>query len=62
MTKATRNTQTFKTFKEVKEKYKIEKWFHTPWHFDQSGQYTCFLEGNKECYKNGAEYIVQNKR
>jgi hypothetical protein len=54
--------QKYKTFKEVKALYKVEKWFHTPWHFSQSGQYVCFLEGNLECYKWDDEYIVTKKR
>ena len=54
--------QKFKSFKEVKSQFQIEKWFHTPWHFSQSGQYVCFLSGNKECYKWGDEYIVQERR
>lgn len=54
----------FKSFKEVKALYKVEKWFHMPWHFSQSGHYVCFLGGNLECYKVPFtdEYIVQNRR
>ena len=56
--------QTFKTFREIRALFKIEKWFHMPWHFSQSGQYVCFLEGGKECYKlpftDG--YAVRDKR
>ena len=57
-------TKTFKTFKQIKALYKIEKWFHTPWHFSQSGQYVCFLEGGKECYKCTCsnEYVVRSRR
>lgn len=59
--------KTFKTFAEVRAKYKVEKWFHTPWHFSGSGQYVCFLSGNKECYKTGEGtpsegYIVCKRR
>ena len=50
------------TFEEVKKNYKIEKWFHTPWHFSASGQYVCFLSGNKECVKCGEVYVVQDRR
>ena len=54
----------FKSFKEVKALYKVEKWFHMPWHFSQSGDYVCFLEGNLECCKVPFtnEYTVQNRR
>jgi len=42
----------FKTFKDVKAKYKVTKGFHMPWHFSQSGQYVCLLEGGLECRKD----------
>jgi hypothetical protein len=54
--------KTFKTFAEVRAKYKVEKGFHTPWHFSGSGQYVCFLSGNKECYKTEEGYIVGKRR
>ncbi len=55
------------TFKEVKAAYTIEKWWHMPRHFSQSGDYVCFLSGNKECFKSWDEdgqdiYIVQERR
>jgi hypothetical protein len=58
------NMQTFKTFKQVRAAFNIEKWFHMPHHFFQSGQYVCHLHGNKECYKApfADEYIVRNRR
>jgi len=42
----------FKTFKDVKAKYKVTKGFHMPGHFSQSGQYVCLLEGGLECRKD----------
>jgi hypothetical protein len=54
--------QKYKTFKEVRALYTVEKWFHTPWHFSQSGQYVCFLEGDLECYKWDDEYVVRFRR
>ena len=54
--------KTFKTFAEIKANYKVEKWFHTPWHFSASGQYVCFLSGNKECYKTEEGYVVGERR
>jgi hypothetical protein len=53
---------TFKTFKEVKKNYTIEKWFHMPWHFGVSGQYVCYLAGHLECFKSGDIYIVTERR
>jgi len=62
----------FKTFKDVKAKYKVTKGFHMPWHFSQSGQYVCLLEGGVECRKDydwdeeteteWTQYIVTLKR
>lgn len=52
----------FKTFREVKEEYEVEKWWHAPWHFSQSGHYTCFLKGGLECYKDGNDYVVGKRR
>lgn len=54
--------QKYNTFAEVKKNFKVEKWFHAPWHFSQSGQYVCFLSGNKECYKWDGVYIVTDRR
>lgn len=54
--------QTYMTFKEVRKCYKIEKWFHAPRHFEQSGQYVCFLSSNKECFKYGDVYVVTDRR
>lgn len=54
--------QSYMTFKEVRKCYKIEKNWHMPWHFSASGQYVCFLEGNRECYKVGDVYVVTERR
>jgi len=54
---------TYKTFKEVKKEYTVEKSWHTPWHFSASGQYVCYLSDNKECYKDlYNNYIVADRR
>jgi len=59
--------QKYKTFAEVKKNFKVEKNWHMPWHFNQSGQYVCFLEGGLECFKTftfkgEGEYVVQKRR
>jgi hypothetical protein len=51
-----------KTFTEIRKKYKIEKWFHMPWHFSASGHYVCFLQDDQECYKCDGGYIVRARR
>jgi hypothetical protein len=57
----------YKSFKDVRAKYKVEKAWHTPWHFNQSGQYVCYLSDNKECYKSWDDsgepvYVVGPRR
>jgi len=57
MTEINQHTEEiFKTFKDVKAKYEVEKGWHMPWHFSQSGQYVCYLKGDLECGKDCESY------
>ena len=53
----------FETFKELKDEYTIEKWFHKPKHFLAYEQRVCYLSNNMECYKDSDNnYIVTKRR
>ena len=53
----------YKTFKELKHDYTIEKWFHKPKHYLAYEHCVCYLSNNMECYKDSDNsYIVTKRR